>query len=85
MSIFDAEVSYKKRIARGARSKVGGSKSRSCRMSTDGKTQKELAKMHGPVHVYRMVAGIPPEDLAKWPDDLKREYIKRFGGDLIDI
>lgn len=78
MNLFASEVREKSMLARGARSRVIGTRSKRCKMSTDGMTQKEIAKLHGPVKTYRMVPGVSDTDLAEWPEDLRKEYIKRF-------
>ena len=79
MSEFYNEVAEKSRIARGARHKVNGSKSKRVSLSSDRMSQSQLRRMCGPCVTYRMAPGVPDDELDKWPADLRAEYRKRFG------
>ena len=54
MNDFDYEVLQKKRLARQAFHKKGGSKSRKCPMSTDRMTRKQWIERCGEVVTYEL-------------------------------
>ena len=77
--LFDAEIKRKKLLARSAHSKV--TPGRKVNLSSDYLTPAQQRKLNGPILTYRMHPNVPAEDLAKWPEDLRQEYMARFGGD----
>lgn len=54
MNDFDFDVKQKKDIARSARKKISGSKSRRCRLPHDGLSPTQLAALNGPVKSYKL-------------------------------
>ena len=66
-------------MARGARAKVNGSRTKRVELSTDGLTNAQINKLHGPVKTYRFVPELSEEELLDWPSDLREKYRERFG------
>lgn len=79
MKLYYSGVRERAEIARSARAKVNGSRTKKVELSTDGMTNAQIDKLHGPVIIYRFVPEVPKEELASWPADLREEYRKRFG------
>lgn len=77
-SIFAQEVSERAIVARGAKHRVRGSKSRKCHMSTDGMTQRQWEKRNGAVNTYRLHQPMSWEEFKAYPVDLQREYLNRL-------
>ena len=77
-SAFYSEMYGRAKTARSASAKVGGSKSKKCSLPSDNLTPAQKARLNGPVITYRMVPGHSDEELARWPEDLRQEYIERF-------
>lgn len=77
-SIFAQEVSERAIVARGAKHKVRGSKSRKCHMSTDGMTQRQWEKRNGAVNTYRLHQPMSWEEFKAYPVDIQREYLNRL-------
>lgn len=65
-------------LARSARHRKYGSRSRKVPMRTDRMTPAQLRKENGPVMTYNMNAPITLRDLRTWPLDLQREYMRRI-------
>lgn len=76
MRDFYKDVSEKKTVARGARYRKGGSKSKKCSMSTDYMTQKQWKERNGPVMSYAMNQPIEWESFKKMPVDLQKAYVE---------
>lgn len=76
MKDFYKEVSEKKKIARGARYRKGGSKSKKCSMSTDYMTQKQWKERNGPIMSYAMNQPIDWESFKKMSPDLQQLYLE---------
>lgn len=79
MKIYYSDVKERAGLVRSARARVNGSRSKKVELSTDGMTNAQINKLHGPVKTYRFVPEVPEEELATWPSDLREEYRKRFG------
>lgn len=83
MNDFDFDIVEKKRIARGARCKKNGSKSKCCTLPSDNLTPAQRKALSGPVSSYSM------NQTMEWPvfksiqKDLQQSYIdtlqSRFG------
>lgn len=76
MNDFDFEISQKKRIARGARNRVRGSKSRFVSLPSDNMTRGQWKKMNGEVKQYNIKKPIGYKDFKKMPEDLQIEYLE---------
>ena len=76
--LFAEELKNKKLLVRGARNKATPGKK--VNLSSDFLTPAQRKRLDGPVITYRMRPGVPAEDLVNWPEDLRKEYIERFGG-----
>lgn len=83
MNDFDFDIVEKKRVARGARCKKGGSKSKRCSLPSDNLTPAQLKAMSGPVCSWNMNQPMTWELFTAAPHDVKQEYIdavqNRFG------
>lgn len=86
---FYKEVSEKKVVARGARYRKGGSKSRKCSMSTDYMTQKQWKERNGPIMSYSMTQPIDWNSFKEMPADVQEMYVKsmkeKFGANQTDL
>ena len=78
MNDFDYDVMQKKRIARGAYHRKGGSKSKRCPMSTDYMTDKQLKERNGPVKHYDLKHPMSWGEFKKLPADLQQEYLQKL-------
>lgn len=76
MNAFDYDVLQKKRIARGARNMVRGSRSKGCSLPSDHLTTAQLLRRNGPVNTYKLDAPMTWGFFNEMPDDLKKEYIQ---------
>ena len=75
MNDFDDEVLQKKRLARQAFHKKGGSKSRKCPMSTDRMTRKQWIERCGEVVTYELGKPMGWEAFKQMPVALQKEYL----------
>jgi len=78
---FDFEVRTKKQLARSAKYKVNGSKSRKCTLATDYMTPSQIRKMNGETISYNINKPMTLEEFQKVPPASGREYILH----LVDI
>ena len=78
MNDFDYENMQKKRIARGALHKKGGSKSKKCPMSTDNLTRKEWEKLNSNPVVYKLGEPMTWKQFKGMPKDLQEEYLQKL-------
>lgn len=89
MNDFDYDAMQKKIIARSAKHRKNGSRSRRCVLSTDYLTSAELEKRNGEVMSYKMNEPTSWETFCAWPHDIQEEYINglqsRFGVGLPTI
>lgn len=81
MTDFDFEVKEKKDVARSAKYKVNGSKSRKCTLPTDYMTPSQIKKMNGETITYNINKPMTLKEFKRVPPDVGREYIMR----LVDI
>ena len=82
---FITDVAEKKRIARGAFNKrTHNGKGGKVRFPSDYLSNKERNEMNGEVREYRMNSPITYSEFKKYPDDLKKNYVKRLR-DMFDV
>lgn len=85
MNDFDYDVMTKKNIARNAKYRKSGSKSRRCTLSHENLSKKELEAMNGPVTTYNLSKPMTWHEYKTLPPDLRAEYLRklkvRFGPD----
>ena len=82
---FITDVAEKKRTARGAFNKrTHNGKGGKVRFPSDYLSNKERNKMNGEVREYRMNSPITYSEFKKYPDDLKKKYVKRLR-DMFDV
>ena len=82
---FITDVAEKKRTARGAFNKrTHNGKGGKVRFPSDYLSNKERNKMNGEVREYRMNSPITYAEFKKYPDDLKKKYVKRLR-DMFDV
>ena len=75
LSDFDLDILEKKKVARGARYKKCGSKSKLCTLSTDRLTQKQIAAKGGPVVSINLNRPMSWETFKSLSKDTQFEYI----------
>lgn len=84
MTDFDYEVKEKKALARSAKYKVNGSRSKKCTLSTDFMSPSQIRKMNGEMISYNFNKPMNLAEFKRLPSDLGKEYIlqlvERFGG-----
>lgn len=78
MNDFDYEVLQKKRLAKNAKAKVNGSRSKKCTMPDDYLTPAQRAKLNGPVRTWKLDRPMLWTDFNAMPDDLQREYLQKL-------
>ena len=82
---FITDVAEKKRTARGAFNKrTHNGKGGKVRFPSDYLSNKERNEMNGKVREYRMNSPITYSEFKKYPDDLKKKYVKRLR-DMFDV
>lgn len=82
---FITDVAEKKRIARGAFNKrTHNGKGGKVRFPSDYLSNKKRNEMNGEVREYRMNSPITYSEFKKYPDDLKKNYVKRLR-DMFDV
>lgn len=82
---FITDVAEKKRIARGAFNKrTHNGKGGKVRFPSDYLSNKERNEMNGKLREYHMNSPITYSEFKKYPDDLKKKYVKRLR-DMFDV
>lgn len=82
---FVTDVAEKKRTARGAFNKrTHNGKGGKVKFPSDYLSKKERNKMNGEVKEYRMNSPITYAEFKKYPDDLKKQYVKKLR-DMFDV
>lgn len=80
MNLFDLEVYEKKKAVPSARKKKNGSKKKSCKLSTDYLTEKQLQKRNGEIMTYRLNSPMQWQEFKAMPPDIQARYL----GGLVD-
>lgn len=75
MHDFDYDVKQKKQLARNAKYKKNGSKSKKCTLPSDFLSRKEKLKMNSEVKTYSMRVPYSWEEFKAMPLDIQREYL----------
>jgi hypothetical protein len=75
MDDFTYDIVQKKRIARGARHKKNGSKSKWCHLPSDNLTAKQLKERNGPIMNYALNVPMDWEAFKSMPRDLQQQYL----------
>ena len=75
MHDFDYDVMQKKRLARNAKYKKNGSKSKRCTLPSDYLTAKEKRALNGECKTYKMSAPMTWEEFKEMPYENQRLYI----------
>ena len=75
MHDFDYDVKQKKQLARNAKYKKNGSKSKKCTLPSDYLSRKEKLKMNSEVKTYSMRVPYSWEEFKAMPLDIQREYL----------
>lgn len=78
MNDFDYDILERKRVARNAKYKRNGSKSRKCTLPQDSMSAAQLRRMNGKMETYNLSKPMSWTMFRAMPDDLKREYITRL-------
>lgn len=76
MNDFEYDVMEKKRIARMAKYRRNGSKSKKCPMSTDHMTRKQWEERCGELHTYNMNEPKSWDQFKEMPIHIQREYLE---------
>ena len=88
-SIFAEEVSQRASIARNAKHRICGSKSKKCRMPTDGMTRRQWERMNGSVYTYRLTKPMTWAEFKAYPKDLQKQYlcglVETYGANLTTL
>lgn len=77
MNVFQEEVAERKKIASGAKHKRSGD-GKSCHLSTDGLTPKQLKSLHGEVKTYQLGKPMDWATFTEMPQDLQKMYVERL-------
>lgn len=78
MNDFDFENMQKKRLARNAKYKKNGSKSRKCTMPSDHLTPAQKRALNGEVQTFDLSKPMTRAQFLAAPFDLQKEYIERL-------
>ena len=78
MTDFDYDVLQKKRAARGAQHRKGGSKSKRCTLPHELMTKKELKAMNGPMKTYNINKPMTLKEFKYLPGDLRKTYLTKL-------
>ena len=76
MNDFDFDVAQKKRIARGAYNRKGGSRSKKCTLPDDSLTPAQRAKLSKTLVSVNLKAPMTLAQFKLLPTDIKREYLE---------
>ena len=78
MSDFEFEVFERRRLARQAKYKKNGSKSKKCPLSTDGMTERQWKERNGPVMTYNLGKPMKWLEFKQMPIDRQKEYLHKL-------
>ena len=76
MNEFDYEVMMRKRLARNARRKKNGSKSKRCSLPSDRMTPKQWKERNSEVMSYNLSKPMKWQEFKSMPEDLQEQYIR---------
>ena len=82
MHDFDFDIMEKKRIARGARARKCGSKSRKCTLPSDYLTAAQKKGLNGKVITYSLSGPMTYSKFRVMPDDLQKEYLLKLRNEM---
>lgn len=82
MHDFDFDIMEKKRIARGARARKCGSKSRKCTLPSDYLTAAQKKGLNGKVSTYNLSGPMTYSKFRVMPDDLQKEYLLKLRNEM---
>lgn len=82
MHDFDFDIMEKKRIARGARARKCGSKSRKCTLPSDYLTAAQKKGLNGKVSTYNLSGPMTYSKFRIMPDDLQKEYLLKLRNEM---
>lgn len=82
MHDFDFDIIEKKRIARGARARKCGSKSRKCTLPSDYLTAAQKKGLNGKVSTYNLSGPMTYSKFCVMPDDLQKEYLLKLRNEM---
>jgi hypothetical protein len=78
MNDFDYDAMQKKRIARNASAKKGGSKSKRCTLPSDWLTESQRKKLNGEIMTYQTNKPIMWDEFKRYPTDIQKMYLEHF-------
>lgn len=86
---FYKDVKDKKTLARNAKYKKNGSKSKKCTLPSDYLTRKEREKMNGEVKNFNLKKKYSWSEFTAMPSDIQKEYLERirdiYGATMTEI
>ncbi len=87
--ILKEDIKAKKQAGRGYYHKKNGSKSKKCRLPSDGLSKKEIEKMNGECKVYNLNKPMNYSNFCAMPVDLRIKYLEmlrdKFGANQTEI
>lgn len=78
MTDFEYDIYQRKLLARNAKYRVCGSKSKKCTLSSDRLTPKQMKERNGPVMTYKLNTPMVWEEFKKCPIDIQKSYIHKL-------
>lgn len=75
---FIETVRDRKAAARGAYHHRTGSRTKTCKLSSDTLTPAQIERRHGPVSTYTMNAPHTWKELKNWPEHVRHEYMSEL-------
>lgn len=78
MELIDYDVRDRKSLARAAKYKKNGSKSKRCTLPSDRLTDAQLRKRNGGLNVYQIGKPVSWKEFKKYPLEIQKEYLSHF-------
>lgn len=78
MELIDYDVLDRKSLARAARYKKNGSKSKGCTLPSDRLTAAQIRQRNGGLTVYQIGKPITWDTFKEYPLEMQKEYLKHF-------
>lgn len=78
MELIDYDVRDRKSLARAARYKKNGSKSKKCMLPSDRLTDAQIRKRNGGLKVYQIGKPITWAEFTRYPVEMQKEYLEHF-------